>query len=76
MAARIGAFEAAWCHARITPASLQRGRRAQRRRRQGEAAGGNPKFEMSCFRRPAGASTVLASDHPKWHEVKQSLPAA
>jgi hypothetical protein len=49
LAARIGAFEASLCYAKITPAALQRGDFACRRRGGAEAAGGNPKFALNDF---------------------------
>jgi hypothetical protein len=47
LAARIGAFEALLCYAKITPAALHRGDFADRRREGAEAAGGRPKFGLS-----------------------------
>jgi hypothetical protein len=56
LAARIGAFEALLCYAKITPAALHRGELAGRRREHAEAVGSKLKFEFEEFRRgTAGA---------------------
>jgi hypothetical protein len=47
LAARIGAFEAAFCYAKITPAAQHRGESPGRCRECAEAAGGNPKFGLN-----------------------------
>jgi hypothetical protein len=49
LAARIGAFEALLCHAKITPAALHRGESERHCRESAEAAGANPKFGSSVF---------------------------
>jgi hypothetical protein len=49
LAARIGAFEASLCYAKITPAALQRGEFAGRCRQHGEAVGSKLKFEFAEF---------------------------
>jgi hypothetical protein len=49
LAARIGAFEAQLCYAKITPAPLHRGESPDRCRESAEAAGGNPKFGSNDF---------------------------
>jgi hypothetical protein len=49
------------CYAKITPATLQRGKFAGRCRNDAEAAGGRPEFALSDFRRVgAGAATPAA----------------
>jgi len=50
LAARIGAFEASWCYAKITPAALRRGKFDRRRREGAEGLGCNPEFESNDFR--------------------------
>jgi hypothetical protein len=47
LALPIGALEASWCYAKITPAALRRGEFDRRRREGTEALGCNPKFESS-----------------------------
>jgi hypothetical protein len=47
LAARIGAFEAQLCYAKITPAALHRGECREQCRESAEAAGANPKFGLS-----------------------------
>jgi hypothetical protein len=55
LAARIGAFEASLCYAKITPAALHRGEFRDLGGQGPEAAGGNPKFRLSeCPRSIAG----------------------
>jgi hypothetical protein len=49
LAARIGAFEASLCYAKIAPAALHRGEIGPRRREGSEAADANPKFGSSDF---------------------------
>jgi hypothetical protein len=49
LAARIGAFEASLCYAKITPAALRRSENRPGRREESEAAGANPKFGLSDF---------------------------
>jgi hypothetical protein len=57
LAARIGAFEASLCYAKITPAALHRGEFRGRNRQAAEAAAGNPKFRLSkCPRDTAGGA--------------------
>jgi hypothetical protein len=51
LAARIGAFEAWLCHAKITPAARWRGGPGERCREDTEAVGSKPKFEPSDFQR-------------------------
>jgi hypothetical protein len=60
LAARIGAFEASLCYAKITPAALQRGESWDCCRESAEAAGANSKFELDEFPRGiAGAATPI-----------------
>jgi hypothetical protein len=47
LAARIGAFEASLCHAKIEPAALHRGETGDARRQDLEALAWKPKFELS-----------------------------
>jgi hypothetical protein len=47
LAARIGAFEASLCHAKIEPAALHRGEIVFPRREDIEAVGRKPEFELS-----------------------------
>jgi hypothetical protein len=47
LAARIAAFAASLCYAKITPAALHRGDFAERCREGAEAPGREPKFEFS-----------------------------
>jgi hypothetical protein len=47
LAARIGAFEASLCHAKIEPAALNRGETGGGRHQDLEALGGKPKSELS-----------------------------
>jgi hypothetical protein len=49
LAARIGAFEALLCHAKIRPAALHRGESERHCRESTEAAGANPKFGSRVF---------------------------
>jgi hypothetical protein len=65
LAARIGAFEASLCYAKITPASRTRGEFAQASRQDTEALGGNLKFEPGDLPR---ASAVLPAPvpEPQW----------
>jgi hypothetical protein len=49
LAARIGAFEAWLCYAKITPAARWRGGLDERCREDTEAAGSKPKFEPGDF---------------------------
>jgi hypothetical protein len=58
LAARIGAFEAPLCYAKITPATLHRGEFRGRCREGAEAAGGNPKFRSSKFLRVIAGSAL------------------
>jgi hypothetical protein len=47
LAARIGAFEASLCYARIEPVALRRRKIGGGRRQDLEALGRKPKFELS-----------------------------
>jgi hypothetical protein len=52
LAARIGAFAASCCYAKITPAALQRGEIAKRSHGSREPVGRKPEFEPCDFSRP------------------------
>jgi hypothetical protein len=56
LAARIGAFEAWLCYAKIKPAARWRGRPGERCREDTEAVGSKPKFEPGDFQRRVGAA--------------------
>jgi hypothetical protein len=65
LAARDFAFAASFCYANITPAALHRGDLDDRGRESAEAAGHNPKFQLSDpgrHREPdcAGRANALA----------------
>jgi hypothetical protein len=63
------------CHAKITPAALQRGELAGRSREAAEAAGGNPKSGLErCRRGIAGVARALGGAS-RWQGVKQIVPA-
>jgi hypothetical protein len=60
LAARIGAFEASLCYAKITPAALHRGEFAGRCREHVEAVGSKLKFVFEEFPYgTAGASPAV-----------------
>jgi hypothetical protein len=67
LAARIGAFEASLCYAKIEPAALHRGEIDFPCREDIEAVGRKPEFELSDF--PA----VIAGAAP---QALQALPMA
>jgi hypothetical protein len=60
LAARIGAFGASLCYAKITPAALHRGEIDDRCREDAEALGCKLKFQLSEFhRRIAGSAARI-----------------
>jgi len=69
LAARIGAFEARLCYAKITPALLRSGEFAGRSRRDREALGCNLKFEAGDLPRVTAGS---AAPVPELHWLAAS----
>jgi hypothetical protein len=60
LAARIGAFEASLCYAKIEPAALHRGEIVLPCREGIEAVGGRPEFELSDLPTVIAGSTMQA----------------
>jgi hypothetical protein len=60
LAARIGAFEAALCYAKFTPAALHRGELVRAARQAAEAVGRRAGFEFGDVRRGGVGSAMPA----------------
>jgi len=77
LAARIGAFEASLCYAKIEPAALHRGEIGCRCREDIEAVGGRLEFELGDFpapdRRRGGVSPASAPDGRKLSKAARGL---
>jgi hypothetical protein len=65
LAARIGAFDASLCYAKITPATLHRGEFRGHGSEAAEAAGGNPKFRLSKFAHRDAVGALPAVSAPR-----------
>jgi hypothetical protein len=76
LAARIGAFEASLCHAKITPAALHRGDFDCPCREGVEALGPRAKFELNDFWRMVAGAASPALQWSCWRQVGQSVPDA
>jgi hypothetical protein len=77
LAARIGAFEASLCYAKIEPAALHRGEIDRRRREDIEAIGRKPEFELSDLPAVIAGGAALApasaSDGSKLSKAARGL---
>jgi hypothetical protein len=60
LAARIGAFDALCCYAKITPAALHRGEISSRCLDDAEAVGRKPEFDPDGFRRRLAEAAAQA----------------
>jgi hypothetical protein len=76
LAARIGAFEARLCYAKITPAALHRGDCKDRCVEDVEAVGRGLEFQPGVFSRNVTGAPPLAVKLPRWHQVEQGVPDA
>jgi hypothetical protein len=76
LAARIGAFEALLCYAKITPAALRRGDCKDRCAEGVEAVGRGLEFQSGDFSRNITGAPLLAVKLPRWHQVEQDVPGA
>jgi hypothetical protein len=76
LAARIGAFEALLCYAKITPAVLRRGEFAWAGCKCAEALGCNLKFKPGDWRPSPPAHGRGAFMRGGWPQVEQGVPAA
>ena len=74
LAAGIGVFAASFCYAKFAPAALLRGKFLQNRRKDDEALGRSPKFELSQSWRVIAGSAERSRRHPVWHQIMQSVP--
>jgi hypothetical protein len=77
LAARIGAFEASLCYAKIKPAALHRGEIVLPCRADIEAVGGRPEFELSDLPAVIAGGAALApasaSDDSKLSKAARGL---
>jgi hypothetical protein len=76
LAARIGAFKAWCCYAKIEPAALRCGGREDRGVERREAVGYGPEFRSGGFCPWLIALRLSPQRQPRWHEVEQSTPCA
>jgi hypothetical protein len=76
MAARIGAFKACCCYAKITPAASHRSDFWDHGIEQGEAVGRGFEFRSGNSCAALMARRVSSPRAPRWHEVEHCTPYA